>query len=1533
MEEKEPIKEPTEQNVLPRKSLIKRLFKFLLYLVLTIIGLNVLLYVLLSIPFVQQKAVDFAVDKLKTTMKTEVSIDEVRLRLFNNVSLKGIYIEDQAKDTLLYARSLDVSLAPWELIRNNTLEITGISLDDFVINVNSKDSISDFNFQFIIDTFAGEDTTKVDTTKSSLNIVIQDIDLKRGRLNYDIWSDSITPHIFNASHIALYDLTANLDLNSIDADKFDIVLNNLSAKERSNVEIKNLKGHLLSQNSQLWLEDLSLNLPNSYMIVSKARYNLSDNTFELETDDTSLLPEDLMAFLPNLKFLKNKIGLTTRISGTLPEVNIERVSLTYGEDFVLDGSASLASYEKYGNSNINLSIDKLKASPTVISDLAKLGDSTFVAPDIMNTMGDIFLKGKIAGQLSKFKLDAEAWCRQGLLSLVAVGSVDTTFTNFNVLAGLKTQNFGLGKLLGGDSGLGNLTANVNLKANQSESEPLAARLYGNLESLQYEKETIVNVPFDAFYNASKMGLTAKADWKIGKIYADASMSQAKVPDINVRLRIDSLHIDRFYKNEDWVNPRLTMALNGSIKGLDIDNIVGTIKIDSLDLHDDNFKFAPGAFTLQSGRNDSDKSKFIEFSSSLLSAKIVGQYSFMTFADEFSNLMNSYLPDVFQMKKYRKKDQNDFTFDIRANNTEELGNIFALPLDIISNAKIEGQISTIDKKLLIKGNIPHMRFGEYDIKNTTLDVANQDSAFNIILASGVLMEQGRYNLSMNVNGANNNIYSSVKVNSDSASININGHLEALAHFSRNEKNELVSSLKVTPSDVNVGKLALNFLPADILNEGQRTEIHNLGLAVNKKPYFNLDGVISPEKTDSLRLYFDHAEIGELLSAFDVNNIRGRVHGNVLLTNLLDRPELYTREFKIADIVVFNDTLGTMSLESQWSDDYGGVMMQADLAYKDLTFAELDGTVYTNQDSLDLQLRMEKMPLGWIQPFASTMLNKVAGSISSNLMIEGSSKAPLVRGFLGFNDMQVGIDYTNVVYTISDTIQISPNKIGFDNLTLKDEMGNTANVNATVTHKNFENMKYRLNMRMNKLMALNTEHRTDSLFYGRVFASGTVSIDGDDNGIKMNMQVKNEKNSTLNILLPQRSEAVDYKSVVYINVPEEKLQKALKEAAKRVSEQPLPLKLNVKLDVTPDLAIGVVIDPQTGDEMQAKGSGSINFSYDLQNDNMSAFGDYSLTDGNVKLNLQNIKKLNFSIKDGSKLYFIGDPLKTKFDITAFRRVKADLKTLDASFSADNIPTKVQVDCVLGINGNMDKMNVTYDISLVDVPDDVSTKVNSLISTEEVKVRQFAYLVAMGSFYPSSGSGGANFGDGLWTGIASGALSSGLTSLMGNVLGDKWQIGANVESNDGTLSDMDMSVNVSRKFFDDKLLVKTNLGYHSDQTSSANTNATFIGDFDLEYQLNSMWTLKAYSHTNDQYYRQALYTQGVGIVYSKEAATLKRLFQSFKPRRFRRNQTQDAAKTAEGVADTEQKKPEKQSSDSTHVNANKQPIALPPEEKKGK
>ena len=66
---------------------------------------------------------------------------------------------------------------------------------------------------------------------------------------------------------------------------------------------------------------------------------------------------------------------------------------------------------------------------------------------------------------------------------------------------------------------------------------------------------------------------------------------------------------------------------------------------------------------------------------------------------------------------------------------------------------------------------------------------------------------------------------------------------------------------------------------------------------------------------------------------------------------------------------------------------------------------------------------------------------------------------------------------------------------------------------------------------------------------------------------------------------------------------------------------------------------------------------------------------------------------------------------------------------------------------------------------------------------------------------------------------------------------------------------------------MLINGNFGYRD----RSNSSTTFVGDFDVEYLLskNGNLRLKAYNHFNDQnyYLREALTTQGLGVVYRRD------------------------------------------------------------------
>src|SRR5690554_7900035 len=94
--------------------------------------------------------------------------------------LKGLFLEDNKGDTLIYSKSLEADIPLMPLIRGNSFGIDNLNWEGLRANIIRKDSIEGYNFQFLIEAFASTDTTQVaaDTTASPMKINIGDINLK-----------------------------------------------------------------------------------------------------------------------------------------------------------------------------------------------------------------------------------------------------------------------------------------------------------------------------------------------------------------------------------------------------------------------------------------------------------------------------------------------------------------------------------------------------------------------------------------------------------------------------------------------------------------------------------------------------------------------------------------------------------------------------------------------------------------------------------------------------------------------------------------------------------------------------------------------------------------------------------------------------------------------------------------------------------------------------------------------------------------------------------------------------------------------------------------------------------------------------------------------------------------------------------------------------------------------------------------------------------------------------------------------------------
>lgn len=1463
-----------------KKPLWRRILRVILIIVGVIVTLNIILLVVVSLPATQRKVTSIAKKEVSKLLDTDIDLSSIHYRLFNRVNIKDLLVPDKQNDTLLYIGELDLRIRPLDFLFKKQITIANLEIDSLYANVYADSTKSPFNFQFIVDKFAQTDSLPKDTASHSdfPKINIDNFDMHNSRLSYNILSVPLADSTkFDASHINLTSFKLGLKAKSIDPENLDVSINYLSAVDNSLLRIVDLRTNVTMKKGLVTADNLYFATPNSFVRPDTLQYNMNTEEFKITLENDSIDLQDIHPFVAGIPTFDKKASLKIDAQGKLPQVKLNKLNITIGSEQVLQSEGSVSSYEDLENLPFNLNIKKLYISEKNLPKFYRLfveptsDNKEPPIPEKVSALRFINLKANMSGGFSNLKITSTIQTKPGTIDIKLKGKANETFDDFNINGTISTKRFLLGKYLS-NTDLGNLTTEIKLSAKQTEPSNLNVEANGTINQFSFMGNEIINMPFVATYTPKE--ITFKTDTKqhFGNLKADFWMMQKDFPDINFSLNASNFMLARFVKSELWNKPTLGLNLSGDIKSFNIDDLNAKININDLTIADNDSIFRLPQIKL-SAWNDyegKEKTQNIKIESNIAQASIKGKYKFSTIGQEIEGLLNQSMPILFAKKPARLKNNNDFEYLLKVNNTTKLSEVVKLPIVFQKPLTLSGRVNTVAQQITAVVQMPQASMDSLSLRMGKLSVdVNQQ---NIDIGSRILLFAGpmKYYFKLDSKGTDNELKNDLIVKSDTATIKVDGNMHLDVLFKKDNKRHLMIESKMSPTIINLNNLLVNILPSSVVYYDDGTvDIDNLGIGIDGQRYFDVNGVISSNLSDSLQIRFINAELGNLLHAFGVEDVKAVANGTIKGTDMLGNPEIYTRNFMMKDIIVYGDSIGDIKASSLWDKNERKLKFMAELEKDNRQVMLTRGLYEPKTGDIDVKINIDKFGLAWLQPMASDFLNKVDGSLSSALEINGTLKYPQTTGYIGFNNLEIGVDYTNVTYNISDTIRITPDQLGLKNLVVKDSEGNSGLVNADITHKGFTDFDLKLSMRARDLMVLNTQNRTDSLFYGKVYTSGNINIAGDKELVKVNMVVNNAKKSMLDVTIPQYAQANDYQNIVYINSTDSaNIDKPITKPA----PPPFPLDLDINLTLSPTMEFMVIINPDTGDKMRVNGEGNIRFKYNMETDDMSLFGNYIIQGGAVNLNLQGLYKIEFKIMDGSKIEFIGDPLKTKFNVQAYKRVRANLNALDLNASKEFGNSRVYADCILGISGNMDKMNITYNVELIDASDEQESLLRSAMNTSEAKMKQFAYLVATGNFFPVAGDNGTSFSDHMWTSIASSVLSAGLNAILGNALGGNWQMDASITDNETT-------VTASTNFLNDKLRVTANMGYRdgSDMTSEATLGqSNFIGNFDVEYILSSNVALKVFSHANNQFYRQATTVQGVGITYSKDAASFRQLFQ---------------------------------------------------------
>ena len=1534
-------------------------------------------FALINVTAVQNFLAHEATYILSSKLKTKVKVEHVSFDLLNHISLKGVYIEDQNKDTLLYAGSLQIRMTDWFLNSGKPI-LHYIALEKTFVHLYRTPTSDKWNYTFIEDAFA---SNKKDNSSKpvefnlekialndvrfymddnwvgwnmrygvgSLELDAKNLDIKKkildvseiviSRANVDLRAyhggrpqslkiidtpevHTCTPFnldkwVFKVKSLNLKDCIFSLNFNDKIpvADEFDpehlhitginmiatdcgIIgdtitgnMKHLEAKERCGVAIKSMKSKIsvspiASICSDLLLETNYSKMKNYYAMHYKhfpdfLNYNDSV-TMVGHISDAIVDKRDVAFFAPALRNLP-QVVLHVSGDGKGTVANLSGHNLQISDGFsTIKGSATIKGLPDIYKSKINFYNGEIFTTGTgILRYTPMLKDS----PDIaLDQLSFAYFIGTYEGYIDKFTVKGEIKSNLGNIGADIFMAIPGFVSDSAKYTGnLTVDKFRIGTLLKqSDIGI------VSLKENFTgfSFNPSVAQV--NLDGIINE----LSVKNYLYHNISTKGILAKKQF-YGNLLID---------DPNLALEFDG-GLD-FSKNEVIVKATAHLlscnfkALNltdDSLKasadfdlncvGSSIDNFSGFALLNNIDMKRNNHKLALDSVSVKTTGDSTNK--VINIKSNALTARIKGDYRLSKLPASFQYYLSKYIPNYIKVPSKEAPQQN-LEFVLNTSNIDSVLAFFLPTVHGFDTSYISGMFNTTTQNLSVVANIPYGSIGKLHLGNVALTFQGNLNALSVNTtignaAIGDSSIQGSLGLTCTL-GNDLLLFNIATTTPDTSStIELNGQIIARkdslfmtmlpsAFYLNQTKWDIAGDCKVVYSDkyLNVDNLYIKS------GDQKITAIYNQK---------GNDQIILVN-TENL----DLAQLGSW-AGLGYYQPYGKVNGTIKIMNVLKYPYI-SANMQATNVKMGQDTIGTINLIGDYDQSKKLAIIDPQTGiYLNNSEITASGNISfdsnTNQ-KLNGVIKFINAPANWSEPFLTGIFSKVKGTVNGVVNIGGKSYDPKIDGTVEVKDLTFHLDYMGCNYAIPyASVYINNDRINLGRIKAKDSYNNTADITGYFSHQLFKDMKMNIKVASNEFEVMKLGKTDNNYFYGNCIAGmDSFTITGPFNNISLNSyNAYPAAKSHIYIPVATTGDAGTYSYVSF------KTYGTTEEKIVRKSQY----KLNVNLDANlNNLAnITILLDPTTGDAIDAVGEGNIQFKMPANND-MRITGNYNIESGTYTFTFKQLEyKKQFKLNSGSKIYFKGPFAETSLDVFATYTAKARLYDLlsateQAAFTSGpdltDAKTLQSVNILLHMQDALFSPKLTFDLSVDDKrleSNPAYTKLMLINQDDRQKFDQVASLLLTGSFLSQEGlfnnnsvkTGAINN----FSQMLSGTASSTLTNVVNKLLGErKVNINVNYQNYNYTeagagINRNQFSATISKNYLDDRLIVefggKSDWGRQTAAGGASSYNTT--GDFKIQYLISPTGGLRLNAFSTSDYdvtLERPITRSGVGLTWRR-------------------------------------------------------------------
>lgn len=1496
---------------------LSRRFKYFFRIfVWSILGIYIGILIFLNLPYVQGKLSAVVSKELSALLQTEVSVGHIDMGLLNRIIIENVRLEDRQGEEMLKVARLSARYEIMPLFEGR-FSINSVQLFGFSVQLNRPTPEDTPNYQFVLDAFASQDTVKKET---NIDLRINSILIRRGTIKYEVLSMPETPGKFNLSHLNVENLAATISLKALRNDTLNVALRRLDFKEQSGFALDQLKVKIEANDKKLRISDLSLLLPNSSLRMDDLEIR-SDSLTDLTQFpegavyqgriESSVTPSDLSAFLPPLKGMNEPIAFSLDFEGHGTDILCPQIRLEDKEHLRLAAKLSLKDLDAGKNLFLDGKISELQITPSGIDYF--MNSLTGKVSPVLKRLEFIRFKGGVNGYLRELKITGRFDSSAGLLNADLTMKSDDN-NNQTYSGGIDSPALNLGKILGNEKKMGMADFDIELNGFNYIGNYPESYIKGVISSLEYSDYRYENIVLDGIYKDGGFNGKLSLDDENGQIQIDGSFNAVqKIPAYNLRAVVNNFRPNDLHLSDKYVDSSISLKLNADFTGSSLDDLEGRILLDSLIL---DATQGQGAFldNLTIAAETKGKRKKISVQSPFLNIWINGEFSYPTIPASALHIAQRYIPSLLSLRKTMPEPHNNFHFDVQIADTDIFQKLLYIPLEVKMPATLKGYFDDDTEKLMVEGSFPSLKYNGTLYESATLLCNNLEDELNCEARVSMLMNSGAMlNLALDANAKQDKMKTVLNWGNNT-NVTYGGQIETVTRFfkTEGEKPILQADVDILPTKMVLNDTVWYIRPSHIAVDSGRVYVDNF-LVERENQHLRIDGKIAEKKTDSCLVDLKNINVKYVLDIvrFDDVEFSGFATGKVHLKSVLKDFEMNTR-LNVHNFAVNSGLMGEADIKGVWDDELGGIRLDAQIEEKGLSSTHVTGYVSPKLKGLDLMIEADRTNIALLATYLEGIFSDLDGRVNGHVRLHGPFKALDFEGKVGAN-IDAKVDVLNTYLQIrNDSISMSSGDFGFSNVRIYDREGNSGLVNGHLWHKHLKNLTYNFNIEADNLLMYNTNDPGDMLFYGKVYGTGNVVLQGGNNAMNIDVSLKTGRSTTFTYVTGLTTEATNNQFITFVDKTPRRVQDHVKtefyhytDVRKQDTDDgpSMDLSINMMIDVTPDAFMKVIMDPIAGDDITARGDGNFRVNYYNKGD-FNMFGTYNINEGKYRLSMQEIIRKDFALNSGSTVSFSGDPYQANLNVQAVHTVNS-VSLSDLSPDASLTQSTVKVNCLMNLTGNLANPDIKFDLELPTVSEEDRELVRSATSTEEQMNTQIIYLLGIGKFYTYDYANEQGQSSNATSSLAFNTLSGQLNNMLSQWMDNKnWNLGANLSSGEKGWTDVEAEAILSGRLLNNRLLINGNFGYR--ENVLANTN--FVGDFEAIWLLTRSgdFRIRAYNQTNDRYFtKSTLTTQGIGFMYKKDFDKWNELFQWVVKKRNKKKAEKKRSQESEPLLPTSQVK----------------------------